>query len=261
MQPTPMRLLRFIPLVAITLSIFLVVLTINSLKENKYIGGGVAASNVISVTGEGETFAIPDIATFNFSAQATGKTVTEAQAQVTKIIDSALVEVKKGGVEDKDIQTTDYSANPKYEYINGVCTTGGMCKPSTQNIIGYDVSQTISVKVRKVDTAGTILGAIGGTGVTNVSGLSFTIDDKTKLESDARTKAIADAKTKANELAKELGVSLVRIVSFNESNGGGTVMYAKTDMVTMSAGAAPAPQLPVGQNKISSNVTITYEIR
>ena len=135
MEPSMQRPFRFIPLVAITLSVFLVMLTLNLIKENKYIGGGVPSSNVISVNGEGEVFAIPDIATFSFSAQATGKTVVDAQNQVTKIMNNALAKVKSAGVDDKDVKTTDYSANPKYEYTNSVCVAGGICGPSSSKIM------------------------------------------------------------------------------------------------------------------------------
>ncbi len=262
MQPQSHVFTRYIPLVAIMLSLFLFVQVINGLKTNRTIGDSATPSNVISVTGDGEAFAVPDIATFSFSASATGKDVNDAQKQVTTIIDKALQKVKDLGVDDKDIQTTDYSAYPKYEYINGVCTSGGICRPSTQNLIGYEVNQTITIKVRKVAEAGTILGAIGGTGVTNVSGISFTVDDQTVVEREAREKAIAKAKVKAEELAKDLGVKLVRIVSFTE-NGGGTPMYFKAE-AAMGGGrdsVAPAPSLPVGENKVVSNVTITYEIR
>jgi uncharacterized protein YggE len=264
MQPQSQVFTRYVPLVAIMLSLFLLVQVINGLKMSRTIGDTAMPSNVISVSGDGEAFAIPDVAMFTFSASATGKDVDDAQKQVTKIIEAALGKVKELGVDSKDVKTTDYSANPKYEYINGVCTSGGVCKPSTQNLIGYEVSQTIAVKVRKVDDAGKILGAIGGTGVTNVSGLSFTVDDQTAIEREAREKAIAKAKVKAEELAKDLGVSLVRIVSFNEN--GAMPMFYKADMISARdmGGAmteAASVPLPMGQNKVTSNVTITYEIR
>lgn len=256
MNPTP----KFLPLVAVTLALFLIVSSINAMKSNRYIGSGITPTNTISVSGEGDAYAIPDIATFSFGAQATDKTVADAQAKVTTIINSALDKVKAGGVAPADIQTTDYSAYPQYEYSNSVCN-GGICPPSHQTLTGYTVSQTITVKVRAVDNAGTLLGSIGGTGVTNVSSLNFTVDDPSAVQNEARTKAIADAKTKAHELAKELGVSLVRVVSFSEGgNGGVTPIYMKADAMA-SGSVAPTPQIPVGQNKVTSDVTITYEIR
>jgi uncharacterized protein YggE len=96
-----------------------------------------------------------------------------------------------------------------------------------------------------------------------VSGLTFTIDDEDKLNADARDKAIADAREKAEVLADQLGVSLVRIVGFSENDGGYTPMYMKREVALMSADAAggAAPELPMGENKIISRVSVTYEIR
>jgi uncharacterized protein YggE len=265
----PQNIHRHIQFVAIILGVFLIALTINAFKENRYIGSGVTPTNVITVSGTGDAFAVPDIATFNFGADATAKTVADAQKQVTTIVDAALAKIKADGVADKDIQTIDYSANPKYEYSQVACpmiaTAGGapyVCPPSKQVLTGYEVNETISVKVRQVDNAGKVIGDIGGTGVTNVSGISFTVDDPTITANEARTTAIADAKTKANELAKELGVTLVRVVSFNE-NGGGypQPIFMSAGIASSDAKIATPPQIPVGQNKVTSNVTITYEIR
>jgi uncharacterized protein len=101
-------------------------------------------------------------------------------------------------------------------------------------------------------------------GANNVSGLSFTIDDEDALTAEAREQAINDAEEKAEELADQLGVSLVRIVGFNEGGGGYPVQYARAEMTMMAldeGAVGSAPSLPVGENKISSFVTITYEIR
>lgn len=260
MQP---NIYRFVPALTVVLSLFLIIQTVNAIKTNGVIGESGTPSNVITVSGQGEAFAVPDIATFSFGANATGKDVAEAQQKVNVIVKNAIEVVKGLGVDEKDIQTSDYSAYPKYEYVNGVCSSNGICRPSTQNLIGYEVNETITVKVRKVDDAGKILGAVGGAGVTNVSGLSFTVDDQTGIEREARAEAIADAKEKAEALAKDLGVKIVRIVSFSENNGGYPIpMYAKTEMGMGGADAVSnVPTITPGQNKISSNVTITYQIR
>lgn len=253
---------KYVPVIAIGLGLFLFVQSINGLKEYSYIGGQGVPQNVVSVSGQGEVFSNPDVATFSFGVVESAKTVKEAQDSSTKKIDSALAKLKSAGIEDKDIKTSDYSVYPKYEYTNGICTAN-ICPPSKQILVGYEVSQTITVKVRKVDTAGEVLGSLGDTGVTNVSGLSFTIDDEDALNREARQKAITEAKNKAEVLAKDLGVRLVRIVSFSEN--GATppmpIMYAR-DMASGMGGVAESKAtIPTGQNKIVSNVSITYEIR
>ena len=163
----------------------------------------------------------------------------------------------------RSIKTTDYSINPQYDYVNGVCEPGGACRPGSQTLRGYQVTQTLEVKVRDTKKAGDLLSGVGSKGATQVSSLSFTTDDDDKLKADARAKAITDAKGKADELAKQLGVSLVRVVGFSE-DGNYPVYYAKTmamDSAGMGSAPSPAPELPTGQNKITSNVSVTYEIR
>ena len=118
--------------------------------------------------------------------------------------------------------------------------------------------------MRDTKKAGDLLAGVGSRGATNVSGLNFTIGDQDALNAEARGKAIDNAKAKADALAKQLGVSIVRVVGFSENGGGYPIYYAKSAGATMgmdSAAMPPSPQIATGQNKITSNVTITYEIR
>ena len=244
------------------LAIFLLVGTVSEIRNYRYIGAGISPTNTINVSGEGEVFAIPDTATFSFTVNETGKDVATAQTKATKKANDTIDYLKGQGIAEIDIKTTDYNVNPQYEYASQICTSNGYCPPQRQTIIGYEVSQTILVKVRDTDKAGTLLSGVGSRGVSNVSGLNFTVADEDALKAEARDKAITKAKAKANVLAKSLGVSIVRVVAFNENDYGGPVpMYAKMETMSADAGSAPVPQIPVGQNKITSNVSVTYEIR
>ena len=225
----------------------------------------------ISVTGTGDAYSIPDVATFSFSVTVNAKTVTDAQTQATTKINSALKAVRAGGVADKDIQTTSYNVSPHYDYQNVACpmiaTTNGTpvyCPPGKSVLTGYDVSQTITVKIRNLDTAGALFASIGALKVDNLNGLNFSVDKPDAIQAQARNLAIADAKAKADVLANQLGVHLVRVISFTEDNGGSyirPVMYSMTDAVSASGKAIVAPEIPAGQQKVTSNVTITYEIK
>jgi uncharacterized protein YggE len=123
----------------------------------------------------------------------------------------------------------------------------------------------LSVKVKDTTKAGELLSGVGTKGASQVSGLSFTVEDEDALKAQARDKAISSAKSKADELASQLGVQIVRVVGFNENSGGYPIMYAKTAAMDSMGGAraeaAPAPAIPTGENKISSSVSVTYEIR
>ena len=250
--------------------IFMFAKTLNEFKRGSYIGRDVAAQNTITVSGRGEVLAKPDIATFSFSVTEEGKTVAEAQKKATNKINQAVDLTKKGGVNEKDIKTLGYNIYPKYEYYNQpqprICYES-YCPPQPvkdPKIIGYEVSQTIEVKVRKIEDSGDLLSTVGSIGVTNISGLSFSIDDEEKVKQEAQEKAIKEAKDKADKLAKQLGVSIVRVSNFSESGnypiyyGRGGAFDAK---VVNVAESAPSPQIPSGENQIISNVTITYEIR
>ncbi len=258
--------------------LFLLVVSFKELKSISYVGKSNTIVNTISVNGTGDAMATPDVATFSFSDTETAKTVTDAQTATTNKINAALKVVKDAGVDDKDVSTLSYNINPHYEYQNSVCpqvaadssSVGGVmvptiaypCRPSKQVLTGYDVSETIQVKVRALDKAGAIFASIGALNVQNVNGLDFSVDKPDAVQAQARSAAIADAQTKAQVLAKQLGVSIVRVTSFEESNNQVYPIYAMGAVAMKSdTASAPAPQLPAGQQKVTDNVTITYEIQ
>lgn len=242
------------------LALWGVVEAASGVQAFRYIGSGIAPTNTISVSGTGKIFAVPDTANFSFSVIETGASVAAAQAKVSAKMDDIVEYLKEAGIEDRDIKTVSYNAYPKYD--EKACVVGQPC-PSSREIIGYEVSETVSVKVRDTEQAGAVLSNVGDRGVSNVSSLSFTVDDQEALIRDAREKAIRDAQGKADELAKDLGVSLVRVVGFYDNGGGGPIPYygygkAGEEAVRLSADAA---NIQVGENEIISNVSISYEIR
>ncbi len=245
------------------LSIFVLAKAASEVKAFRYIGGGTQATNTIAFSGTGEVTAIPDVATITLTARERGTTAKEAEGKVSQKVTKAMDFLKAQGVEEKDIKTQGYNSYPQYGKggrSEVVCMSYG-CQPS-QNIIGYETTQTITVKVRNVDNSGKIIEGITGTGINEISGPEFTLDDPDALQNEARKKAIDDAKEKARTLSRDLGVRLVRIVSFNE-NGNSPVYYDMNQAKNAATGAAPesAPNLPKGENTITSTVTITYEIR
>lgn len=248
--------------VGILLSFFLAVISIKEIKAIRYVKDPLA--NSITVNGKGEAVSIPDVATFSFSVTETAKTVDEAQAKATTKIDATLKALKDGGVNDKDIKTLSYNINPHYEYIEGSCVAGGPCRPGKSVPTGYDVSQSVEVKIRDLKKAGALFSSVGAAGIQNVNGLTFSIDDIETIKSKARNLAIENAKEKAKTLAKQLGVSLVRITSFFDGSEE-PPFYASAMtgemMKTLSTPAVMTPQVPAGEQKVISKVSVTYEIR
>jgi hypothetical protein len=252
-----------IKLVAVVLSLFLLVQAYAGVKSLRYIGGQ-NMTGTISVAGKGEVVAVPDIATFSFSVSEEALVVADAQKQATDKTNNILAFLTKNGVEDKDVKTTSYSISPRYEYAGDKYGQWGTGK---RMLAGYTVSQSVEVKVRKIDTAGTILSGIGEFGADNVSGLSFSVDAYDELVKEARAKAITEARENADKLASDLGVNLVRVISYYDQTPN-PIYYAKSammDSVAYGMGGSTrvesAPELPSGENKIVSNVSVTYEIR
>jgi uncharacterized protein YggE len=243
------------------LAIILIFVVAQHVSGGSWEHSGSAADRPhITVMGKGEAFAVPDIGTFTFSVIENGKTVKEAQDNATDRTNKAIDYLKKAGIAEKDIKTVNYNVNPQYDYSKRACVSSAPCNPNGI-LVGYQTVATIEVKVRDTSKAGELLTGIGSLGVQNISSLNFTIDDDTAIVRQARQKAIDDAKTQAEQLAKDLKVRLVRIVDFQES-GNYPVFYSKAMAADSAAPqAAPVPQLPTGENKITSNVTITYEIR
>ena len=259
--------------VLIVLIIFLAIKGVNAIKEYSYIGRGVYAANVISVNGTADVFAVPDVATFSFSVTESAKDMATAQDLANTKANTAIATVKALGVDEKDIQTTNYSSYPKYEYRNATCpqpmVSGSVssasvvyCPPGKQVLTGYEVSETLTVKVRKTADAGIILAKVGTLNVENISGLDFVIDDMDKVSAEARDKAIQNAKDKAKVLSESLGIKLDHIINFYE-NGNIGMGYATETMSVkaMSVSAPVVPDIQTGQNKITSNVTLTYEVK
>lgn len=221
--------------------------------------------NVITVEGMGEVSSAPDMAQVVFTVIESADTVAVAQTAATKKSDAALELLKKRNVADKDIKTLGYTVSPRYSY-DQPCAPGALCAQrvtGSPTIVGYDVSQTVEVKVRDTAVVGDVLADLGGLGVQNVQGPNFMIDDEDGVKNEARAKAIEQARAKAKELAKELGVHLGKVVSYSENgNYPQPMMYSTASKGgAVDAAVVPAPTLPTGENKTSVTVSVTYEIR
>lgn len=237
-------------ILAIFLTLVAILFSINLFREGKLIGS--SASNVISVTGKGEMDVKPDISSIVLTVRESGKDNKEGEEKVAVKTAKFLTGIKDL-VQDKDIKTDNYNSYPKYFYpLNQPVKTDG-----------YEVSQTITLKVRDVKNVGKVLEIISAAGINEVTGPNYEIDDIEKYKSETRALAIKDAKEKAGILAKQLGVEVVRIVNFSEGGDYVPPMYMQGDMMTKNVAVMQevSPSLPVGENKVMSNVTITFEIK
>ena len=217
----------------------------------------------ITVDGMGEVVAVPDLGTFSFSVIARAETAEAAQADAAERNNAIVAYLAEAGVAETDVKTVNYNVYPQYRYEDRTCQPGGFCPPGDRVLTGYEVQQGIEILVRDTADAGTLISGVGQRGADNISSLQFTIDDDTTYVNEARALAIADAKQRAEQLAEALGVRLVQIVSYNES-GAGHSPYARSEMMGMGGDMAMdsvAPDMPVGEDTITRNITITYEVR
>jgi uncharacterized protein len=250
----------------ISISVFILIVVVSLFTVTKLVSEvrDISLNNyngdVISVEGGGEVLAVSDIASLYINLSKDGKTAKEAQDSLNESINKTLTYLKDQKIEDKDIKSEYGGLNPKYSYEQPACYSYS-CPTRDPKIIGYTATQSITVKVRVVDQASEIRTGLAGIGITNISGPTFSIDDEEGYKDQARSLAIKEARTKAKVLAKELGVHLGKVVSFQENGDNNYPMYDSKAMMSSGVTSAPAPVLPKGENKIISNVTITYTIR
>ena len=208
--------------------------------------------NTISVSGKGEIFIKPDIARVSVSVEKNAYSVSDVQNQATNAINNVTKFLKDSGIEDKDIKTVNYSIYPRYDYLE---SQGRVFR-------GYTVSQTLEIKIRKIEDTGKILAGVTSAGANQVGGVSFTIDDEEGAKREARQKAINDAKTKAKQLAKDLGVRIGRLINYSEEgNGWIPLSYAAKESTLGMGGGEIAPEIPSGENKVTINVNLIYQIK
>ena len=208
--------------------------------------------NTISVSGKGEIFIKPDIARISMSVEKNAYSVSDVQNQATNAINNVTKFLKDSGIEDKDIKTVNYSIYPRYDYLE---SQGRVFR-------GYTVSQTLEIKIRKIEDTGKILAGVTSAGANQVGGVSFTIDDEEGAKREARQKAINDAKTKAKQLAKDLGVRMGRLINYSEEgNNWIPLPYAAKESALGMGGGEIAPEIPSGENKVTINVNLIYQIK
>jgi uncharacterized protein YggE len=260
---------------ALALTVYVAALAFNAIKSSKFVGRGTGGVNTITVSGNGDVYAKPDLAVMDFTVVSEAATVAAAMDDNTKKM-NAIVDVAKSlGVAEKDLQTSGFNINPRYDIVKQMTptaepTTVTIAVPTTpiyypdgkRVLAGYDITQTLTVKMRDLTKIGQIIQEITAAGANQAGDLQFTLDNPDSVKDQARGMAIEDAKAKAKTLAQQLKVNFVRISNYNE--GGYTPVYqlnyAAKDVAAGVAENAPAPNIQTGENKVTVNVSLTYEI-
>ena len=211
--------------------------------------------HILSVSGEGEVRAVPDQAQLSAGVVTQGKTAAAALAANSTAMNNVFAALKKRGVPEKSITTSNFSINPQYPPYRQDAP-----QEDRTRIIGYEVSNQVTVILDDVSKVGSTLDALVASGANQAGGVSFTIRDPKPLMRDAREDAVKDAVAKAQTLAKSAGVTLGPIISISEG-GGYQPMPVFAKAMRMDAVAAPPPPVAPGEQSLTVNVSITWEIQ
>lgn len=215
-----------------------------------------SGSTLLSVSADARSFRKPDLAVFSAGVTSQGKTAAEALSANSADMNRVIAALKKAGIADRDIQTSNLSLNPLY--APQVVGPDGRVQNPEPRIIGYQVNNQVTVRQRKLADYGRVLDTLVGAGANQINGPSFELDDSDAAMDEARTAAMAKARQRAELYAKAAGLTVKRIVSISESGGYAPpmpVMYAK---VAMADGATP-PVAP-GEVGMTATVAVQFEL-
>lgn len=203
----------------------------------------------ITVVGGGTASGAPDRATAQLGIETQSTTPEQATRanndQMTKLIDA----LKAAGIDAKDIQTTYYSVYTEQRY-----------KPETGEATGeiiYHASASLSVTIRDISQVGMVLDRAVAAGANNISGVSFSVADTTKLEADAREKAVTDARARAADLARLFGVEVGDVVEISEViNSSVSPVFDRA--AGLGGGGAP---IQPGQLSVSTQLQVAFNVK
>ena len=206
------------------------------------------AGTRLDVNATGEVTRVPDVAIISAGVVSRSTTATGALQDTANRMSRALAALKRAGIEDRDIQTSNVSLNPEYRYVEN----------QPPQLVGYTASNTVTVRFRDVRNSGKILDALVAQGSNQINGPTLSVDKPESALDEARNKAIAIGRARAELYARSLGLRVVRVVSVNESGGSYPVpppmpMYARADMAQAKTSIEP------GEQKLQVNLAMTFE--
>ncbi|PWJ80571.1 hypothetical protein C7441_112112 [Pseudaminobacter salicylatoxidans] len=206
----------------------------------------------IIVTGEGEKTVAPDLALLSLSVMREAKTAREALDANNDAMAAVIAAMKAAGIEDRDLQTSGIQITPRYNFNN---------RPDGSQeaeLVAYQVTNTLSVRVRDLAKAGDILDKSVSLGVNQGGGINFTNDDPSAVLTEARKLAVEDAIAKAKVLSEAAGVKLGRVLEIADQSFQPRPMPMAKSVAFDSARAVP---IQAGENSYNVQVNVTFEIK
>jgi len=206
----------------------------------------------VSVSGTGKVSLVPDRVTFTLGVQTIAPTVDDAVSQNSSKVARVIAALKRAGAADKEIQTANFFIMPQQDYSQG----------QLPRILGYQVSNNVTVTRDKVGDAGRLLQAGISAGVNQASGLTFTVADPTRGREAALQAAFRDAQAKAQVLAQSAGRSLGRAVMISEGTSGQVQPpYPMGRVMAMKAEAQADVPVEQGTEEVIFTVSAVFELK
>ena len=222
-------------------------------------GPVVAAGNtLLTLSAEGRSNRTPDLAVFSAGVTSQGKTASEALSANSADMNKVIAALKRAGIADRDIQTSNLSLNPIYQPQRQL--PDGTVEPAQPKIIGYQVYNTVNVRQRNLAQFGRVLDTLVAAGANQINGPSFQMDDPDAATDEARIQAMKKARARANLYASAAGLKVLRILAISESGGympQPPVMYARA---AMADGMEKSTPVAAGEVSLTSTVTVLFEL-
>lgn len=223
------------------------------------IGPVIAPGNtMLSLSAQGQSISVPDLGVFSAGVTGSGKTAGAALAANSAKMNQVFAALKKAGIADKDIQTSNLSLNPVYADMSNQRTIDPL-EQQVPPIIGYQVYNTVTVKQRKLDRFGSVIDALVAAGANQVNGPNFQMDDPDAAADEARADAIKKAMARAQIYARASGLRVIRVLTITEGGGYSPqppVMYARAAMAEMDS----STKVAAGEVQSGASVSVTFEL-
>ncbi|TWG92927.1 hypothetical protein L598_004600000230 [Mesorhizobium sp. J18] len=209
----------------------------------------------ITVSGEGEATVSPDMALLTLAVVRQAKTAREALDANNEAMTSVIEAMKEAGIEARDIQTSGLSISPQYVYPD---EKNGEKEP---RITGYEVTNTLSLRVRDLTKLGEVIDQSVTLGVNQGGGITFTNDDPSATLKEARKRAVTEALDKARTLAEAAGVELGDVIEISERSINQPPMPFQAKAMRMEAAAPASVPIEAGENSYHVQVNVTLELK
>ena len=249
-----------------------------STGKSGYEGGRIGpyqGAQGIHVRATGTASGAPDLAIVNLGVEAIEDTAAEARAAAANAMNGVMDVLAEAGIEDRDIQTRHFSINPRRQSVQVTeCKDGVEDAPKgssegencitrwVQELTGYSASNQVSVNVRELDQAGTIIDRVTNAAgdLVRVNGIRFTIEDIDPLQEEARSEAMEELRAKAETLARLAGIGLGRLVHLQESTGYIEPLQPVFARAAFAEESAADTSISAGELDVSVSVSGVYLI-